>query len=139
MMAHFAQIDEQGTVVQIIVVNNEDILDENDQESEALGQQICNSILEGTWVQTSYNGNTRKQYAVIGGRYDAVNDVFISPKPYPSWSLDENFDWQAPVPMPDPCDDCADGHHEENDCECGKHVWNEDAQRWTEILSIQPE
>jgi len=97
-MAHFAQINEQGTVLTVIVVNNSDILDENGQESEAIGKQFCTNLLGGEWVQTSYNGNMRKQYASIGGSYDAVNDVFIAPKPYASWSLDENFDWQAPVP-----------------------------------------
>jgi hypothetical protein len=95
MMAHFAQIDEQGTVVQIIVVNNEDILDENDQESEALGQQICNSILEGTWVQTSYNGNFRGNFAGVGYTYDEALDAFIAPMPNEGdWVLDEEtFTW----------------------------------------------
>ena len=115
-MAHFAQINEQGTVIQVIVVNNSDILDENGQESEAIGKQFCQSLLGGEWVQTSYNGNMRKQYACIGGSYDAVNDVFIAPKPYPSWSLDENFDWQAPVPAPG--DD---------------YVWDEDNQQWVQV------
>jgi len=47
------------------------------------------------WVQTSYNSNIRKQFAGIGYTYDDVNDVFITPQPYPSWSLDDNFDWQT--------------------------------------------
>lgn len=115
-MAHFAKIDEQGTVLQVIVVNNSDILDENGQESEAVGKQFCHKLLGGEWVQTSYNSNMRKQYACIGGRYDAENDVFISVQPYPSWSLDENFDWQAPVPAPD-----------------GDYVWDEDNQQWVVV------
>jgi hypothetical protein len=77
-MAHFAQIDEQGTVIQVIVVNNEDILDENGQESEAIGKQFCANLLGGEWVQTSYNGSFRGQYASIGGRYDRANDVFLN-------------------------------------------------------------
>jgi hypothetical protein len=118
-MAHFAQIDEQGTVVQVIVVNNEDILDENGQESEAIGKQFCNNLLDGEWVQTSYNSNMRKQYAVIGGSFDAVNDVFIAVKPYPSWVLDANFDWKAPVPYP------TDG---------GNYYWDEENLTWVEIV-----
>lgn len=123
-MAHFAQIDEQGTVVNIIVVNNSDILDENGQESEDVGRQFCQNLLGGEWVQTSYNGNMRKQYAGIGGRYDQVNDVFILPKPFPSWTLDENFDWQAPIPMPG--DD---------------YVWDEENQQWVQppFDPVQPD
>ena len=117
-MAHFAQIDEQGTVLTVIVVNNSDILDENGQESEAIGKQFCTDLFGGEWVQTSYNNNIRKQYAVIGGSYDSVNDVFIVIKPYPSWVLDENFDWQAPVPYP------TDG---------GNYGWDEDNQQWTSL------
>lgn len=123
-MAHFAQIEEQGMVAQVIVVNNEDILDESGQESEAIGKQFCADLLGGDWVQTSYNGNFRKQYAAIGGRYDQINDVFISISPYPSWVLDANFDWQAPVPKPG--DD---------------YIWDEDTQQWTQIPTdpVQPD
>jgi hypothetical protein len=123
MMAHFAEINEQGAVVQVIVVNNEDILDENGQESEAIGKQFCTNLLGGEWVQTSYNGNMRKQYASIGGSYDGVNDVFIAPKPYPSWSLDENFDWQAPVPYP------TDGDG---------YVWDEVNRQWASLPTPLP-
>ena len=115
-MAHFAQIDEQGTVMQIIVVNNSDILDANGQESEAIGKQFCQNLLGGEWVQTSYNGNMRKQYASIGGRYDQANDVFIAVQPYPSWSLDANFDWQAPVASPGE-----------------EYVWDEENQQWVTV------
>ena len=125
-MAHFAQIDEQGVVTQVIVVNNSDILDENGQESEAIGKQFCTDLLGGEWVQTSYNSNIRKQYAVIGGSYDSVNDVFIVIKPYPSWVLDENFDWQSPVPYP------ADG---------GNYGWDENSQQWVQLPTdpVQPD
>jgi len=117
-MAHFAQINEQGTVLTVIVVNNSDILDENGQESEAIGKQFCTDLFGGEWVQTSYNNNFRKQYAVIDGRYDMANDVFIAVSPYPSWVLDENFDWQAPVPYPA---DNAD------------YSWDEDNQQWVPV------
>lgn len=99
-MAHFAQLDEDGVVVNVIVVNNEDILDDSGQESEDIGKQFCQSLLGGDWVQTSYNAQFRKQYAAIGGSYDAAHDVFISPKPFDSWTLDANFDWVAPTPYP---------------------------------------
>jgi hypothetical protein len=115
-MAHFAQIDEQGTVLTVIVVNNEDILDENGQESEAIGKQFCTDLLGGEWVQTSYNNNFRKQYASIGYSYNAEGDVFVCPQPFPSWSLDANFDWQAPVPMPGE-----------------DYIWDEDNQQWTSL------
>jgi hypothetical protein len=125
MMAHFAKIDEQGMVTQVIVVNNSDILDENGQESEAIGKQFCTNLLGGEWVQTSYNGNMRKQYACVGGRYDSVNDVFIAVQPYPSWVLDENFDWQAPIPLPE-----GDEYLWE--------IWDEDNQQWVAVPVEQP-
>ena len=121
-MAHFAQLDENNIVINVIVVNNEDILDDNGQESEAIGKEFCINLLGGEWVQTSYNGNIRKQYASIGGTYDAVNDVFISEKPYPSWVLDENFDWQAPIPMPGE-----------------DYGWDEETQQWIEISNVVEE
>lgn len=81
-MAHFAKI-EDGIVTQIIVVGNEDILDKNGKESEKVGQEFIASIgLEGTWIQTSYNGNPingedRGSYAVIGHTWDGTK--FIAP------------------------------------------------------------
>ena len=98
-MAHFAQLDDNNVVTQVIVVANEELLD-NGVESEAKGVAFCQSLLGGNWKQTSYNGNIRKRYAGIGFTYDADKDAFIAPQPYPSWTLDENTDWQPPVPMP---------------------------------------
>jgi len=121
-MAHFAQINESGLVVHVMVINNEDILDENGQESEAIGQQICNSIFEGIWVQTSYNSSFRKNYACIGGTYSREKDAFISPQPYPSWTLDDGCVWQPPVPRPD--------------CELGcTATWDEENQYWIKDFS----
>jgi hypothetical protein len=89
-MAHFAEIDETNTVVQVIVVHNNELLD-NGVESEAKGVAFCQSLLGGNWVQTSYNGNIRKNYAGIGFTYDAVRDAFILPKPTEGeWVLDED-------------------------------------------------
>jgi hypothetical protein len=100
-MAYFAEIDENNIVVQVIVVDNEDIK-ENGEEKEAKGVAFCKNLLgQGkTWVQTSYNWSIRKQYAGIGYKYDVLKDKFIAPQPYPSWSLDLNDDWQAPLPYP---------------------------------------
>ena len=99
-MAHFAQLDDSGTVVQVIVVHNNELLD-NGVESEAKGVSFCRSLFGGEWKQTSYNANIRKNYAGIGYTYDAGRDAFIPPQPYPSWTLNEaTCTWQSPVPMP---------------------------------------
>lgn len=100
-MAHFAQLDENNVVTQVIVVHNNELLD-NGAESEAKGIAFCQSLFPGTtWVQTSYNGNKRKNYAGIGFNYDAQRDAFIAPQPFPSWTLNETTcRWEAPVPYP---------------------------------------
>ena len=99
-MAHFARIDENNVVQQVIVVANKDTADADDNELESIGVAFCQKLLGGNWKQTSYNGNFRKHYAGIGYTYDADLDAFIPPKPFPSWTLDDNCNWQAPVPMP---------------------------------------
>ena len=99
-MAHFAKL-ENNVVTQVIVVSNQDILNEQGQESEEKGIAFCSNLLGGTWKQTSYNGNIRKNYAGIGYTYDEGRDAFIPPKPYNSWLLDENTcQWKAPVDYP---------------------------------------
>lgn len=116
-MAHFAEIDGNGVVQRVIVVGNKDTSDANGVEKESIGQAFCERLFGGNWVQTSYNGNFRKRYAGIGYKYDAALDAFIAPQPYPSWTLDANADWQAPVPMP------TDGK---------MYAWDEAAQAWVE-------
>jgi len=117
-MAHFAELDENNIVTQVVVINNNELLD-GETESEAKGVEFCSTLFgHSNWMQTSYNNNMRKQFAGIGFSYDDVNDVFISPQPYPSWSLDDNQDWQAPTPIPE--DD-------------KKYSWNEETQSWDEI------
>jgi hypothetical protein len=110
-MAHFARI-ENNLVTEVLVVHN---------DLEHTGADfLANDLgLGGTWVQTSYSNNFRKQYAGIGFTYDSVADVFIAPQPYQSWSLDENFDWQPPTPMP----------------EDGLWYWSEEEGEWLEYLS----
>lgn len=98
-MAHYAYLDENNIVVAVIVGKEEtELIDGLDPETYyAQGTSY-------TVKRTSYNGKIRKQYAGIGFSYDAENDVFIAPQPYPSWLLNENFDWQAPTPKPNDFD-----------------------------------
>ena len=109
-MSHWAEIDSNNVVLRVTVGDN-NLPDE--------GYQWLIDNLGGTWIKTSYNNRIRKQYAGIGYSYDTVADVFIAPQPYPSWSLDENFDWQAPTPMP--TDDKV-------------YTWNEEILSWDEIV-----
>ena len=112
-MAHFAEIDSDSIVLRVLVVPN---------EQEHRGQEyLANDLnLGGRWIQCSYNNRIRKVYPGPGYTYDPVNDVFLTPKPFDSWVLDENFDWQAPIPYP------SDGQ---------MYAWNENIVNW-EILSI---
>jgi hypothetical protein len=107
-MAHFAEIID-GVVQRVIVVHNNE---------EANGAQFCNDLLGGVWVQTSYNNRIRKQFAGIGYTYNSKADVFIAPQPFASWSLDSNYDWQAPTPKPD-----------------GDYYWNEDNKHGCNMTS----
>lgn len=124
-MAHFAELDENNVVLQVIVVHNNELLDDEGQENEAKGVEFCSTLFGHTnWVQTSYNDSVRKQFAGVGFTYDDVNDIFVAPQPYPSWSLDDNSDWQAPTPMPE--DD-------------NMYSWNEDTQSWDLVEPVTDE
>jgi len=118
-MAHFAQLDPYNTVQQVVVVANEVLLDENGVEQEALGAAFCSDLFGGTWKQTSYNGNFRKNFAAAGFSYDATRDAFLAPCPYVSWTLnEETCQWEAPVPYP------SDNN---------MHRWDEATQSWSLI------
>jgi hypothetical protein len=108
-VAYFAQLDDTGTVVQVIAVSNDDAPDPATEHSEPLGQAFIADVLglPGEWRQTSYNNNFRKQYAGPGFTYDPDADVFIA----------GNHDWQPPTPMPTE----------------GMWTWDEDALAWVEI------
>jgi len=96
-MAHFAELDSNNVVLRVVVVGNDCV--PSDEHID--GETWCIDFFKGgTWKQTSYNNNFRKQYAGIGFTYDAAKNKFISPQPYASWSLDSNDDWQAPVTYP---------------------------------------
>jgi len=110
-MAHYAFLDENNIVTEVIVGIDESELIEGLDTETWYGNfrgQVCK--------RTSYNNNIRKQYAGIGYSYDPVADVFIAPQPYPSWSLDDNFDWQPPTPRP----------------EEGLWYWDEESLSWIE-------
>ena len=120
-MAHFAELDADNMVKRVIVVSNSDTADASGVEKEHIGAAFCERLLGGTWKQTSYNGNIRKRYAGIGYTYDTGRDAFITSQPYPSWVLDANAEWQAPVPMPD------DGK---------MYGWNEATLAWVEAAPL---
>lgn len=115
-MAHFAQLDENNVVTQVIVVHNNDCQIDG-VESEDAGILFCKSLFgaDTRWKQTSYNGNKRKNYAGIGYTYRDDIDAFVPPQPYPSWTLDANAIWQPPTPMP------TDGN---------RYSWDESTISW---------
>lgn len=120
-MAHFAELDENNKVLQVIVVRNEDTLDRFGNESEEAGIEYCQAIFgpNTRWKQTSYNNRFRLRYAEIGGSYDPVKDIFIRAKQYDSWVFDETVsDWTPPVPRPE------DGK---------RYFWNEDIVNWSPL------
>ena len=117
-MAHFAQLNDQNIVMQVIVVANEELLVDG-IESEAKGIEFCQSLLAGNWKQTSYNGNIRKNYAGIGFTFDEERNAFIPEQPYQSWVLvEETCQWTAPVLYP------ADGK---------MYSWDEPTLSWVEF------
>ena len=103
-MAHFAELDSNNIVTRVVVVGNDVTtadgpLGSNDMHVD--GETWCvNFFKGGTWKQTSYNNNFRKQYAGKGFIYDAAKDKFLHQQPFNSWALDGNDDWQAPVTPP---------------------------------------
>jgi hypothetical protein len=115
-MAHYAFLDEDNIVTEVITGKDESELIDGLTPEEWYGNyrgQRC--------VRTSYNHNIRKQYAGIGYSYNEVGDVFVVPQPFPSWSLDANYDWQAPIEYP------ADGKD---------YLWDEANQVWVELPAI---
>jgi hypothetical protein len=116
-MAHFAKLDDNNIVITINSVHNNELLDENNNESELKGIQFLIQWSGGytNWKQTSYNGNFRKNYAGIGYTYREDIDAFVAPQPYASWTLNDNAQWQAPTAMP------TDG---------GMYSWDEATTSW---------
>ena len=123
-MAHFAQLDSNNVVIQVIVVDNKDTADAYGVEKEHIGAAFCERVLGGNWKQTSYNGNKRKNYAGIGYTYREDIDAFAAPQPYPSWTLDADAKWQPPVAMP------TDGTIE------SPYTWDEATTSWVAIPAV---
>ena len=131
-MAHFAQLDENNVVTQVIVVANEDTSDSNGVEVEEIGVAFCKKLLgaDTNWKQTSYNNNMRVRYAGIGYTYNEELDAFIPPQPFASWTLDtDTADWVSPVgPAPELT---------EVEIEAGSfYRWDEDGGDW--VLETRP-
>lgn len=135
-MAHFAELDQDSKVLRIIVIANSVLLVDN-IENEEKGILFCKSLFgENTkWVQTSYNNSFRKEFASVGFTYDVIKDKFLRPQPYPSWSLDKNDDWQAPIPCPETY---TLGLKNENDEPIkDPYYWNESTLSWILLDNIQ--
>ena len=156
-MAHFAQLDENNKVINVVVVNDDYLKDENGNEVEELGKSHMESVHGGRWVQTSYNNNIRVRYAGIGYIYDETLDAFIPPKPYESWILNETTAyWEPPFSRPAPEDELGEGQYYRwnepivnweiypptpmpNDAPEGSYYnWNEDTTSW-ELITPEPE
>jgi hypothetical protein len=116
-MAYFAKLDNDNIVIEVRCVANNELLDENNNEIEQKGIAFLTELSGGytNWKQTSYNGTIRKNYAGVGYSYRTDIDAFVAPKPYASWTLDANAQWQPPVAMP------TDG---------GMYSWDEAITSW---------
>ena len=131
-MAHFARVNKDWIVEQVIVVKNEVLQNDLGIECDWLGEQFCQQLfgLDTKWIQTSYNGRIYKNFASVGYTFDTQRNAFISPKPYESWVLDESTcRWEAPVPYP------SDG---------GLYSWDEENQDWVKstdsmFANLQPQ
>ena len=113
-MAHYAFLNENNIVTEVITgIHETETIEGLDTETwyGNFRGQVCK--------RTSYNNNIRKQYAGIGFKYDPAADVFIALQPYPSWSLDENYDWQPPTPKPKGVN----------------WFWSEENLQWQELLN----
>ena len=109
-MAHFAQLDSNNVVTQVIVVGNDDITDSNGVETESIGISFCQKVVGGdSWKQTSYNSNMRGNYAGVGFTYMTnvatlgvgSTDIFIEPQPHASWTIGvSTASWYAPITKP---------------------------------------
>jgi hypothetical protein len=107
-MAHYAFLDSNNVVTEVIVgIDEKELIDGVDTETwyGNFRGQVCK--------RTSYNDRIRKQFCGVGYSYDSIADVFIAPKPFASWTLDSNHDWQPPTPKPD-----------------GEYWWNESQLKW---------
>ena len=147
-MAHFAQLDGDNIVTQVIVVSNDDTSDSGGVETESIGVAFCQKLLGAStnWKQTSYNSNMRGNYAGIGYTYMSnvatlgvgSTDIFISPQPYASWTLSTTAAQWEPPSTPGAAPTLTDAEQA-----AGKYyVWNEsnyDADPATAWVLTTPE
>lgn len=120
-MAHFAKLDQNNNVLEVIVVSNNVVNNLPFPESEPIGVEFCQSLYGSNtnWKQTSYNNSFRLNYAGIGSVYVEAQDAFSVARPYPSWTLNtETMEWEAPVPIP------QDGK---------AYYWDEATLSWVEV------
>jgi len=117
-MAHFAKLDDNNVVETIVVIYNSILDDGTENENEQQGIDYLKNIHgdDTVWKQTSFNNNIRKEYAGIGFTYDEVNDIFIRPKPYESWTLNSDFEWEAPIADPNTPN--------------AEYIWDEENSNW---------
>lgn len=120
-MAHFAQLDNDNKVINVIVVDNDVTHDADGVEQEALGIAFCKQLFgeDTKWIQTSFNNNFRNVYAGIGYVYLPEKDIFLPEQPYPSWIAGDTK-WLPPIPEPEPIEGI------------GAYRWDEDSQSWLE-------
>ena len=123
-MAHFAKIGLNNIVTDVLVVANRETMDSTGVEHESIGVEFLKNLTgHETWIQTSYNGNIRKNYAGIGYTYDSQRDAFIPPQPFPSWLLvEDTCQWTPPIPVP---------------TVGGPYEWDETTQSWDGQTSPQ--
>jgi hypothetical protein len=120
-MAHFAQIDSDSIVTNVLVIAD------SDAPNEAAGIAFCQSLIgaDTSWVQTSYTGSIRFRFAGIGMKYDSTNDVFYHQQPYPSWILvSGTWAWEPPVYLP------SDSCKNEDSTQIVTYTWDENSTSW---------
>ena len=134
-MAHFAELDKNNQVINIVVVSNDDIKDMNGNEVEEIGIAFCKKLFgaDTNWKQTSYNNNMRVRYAIIDGSYNEELDTFIPPKPFESWVINiETKDWESPIGEPPELT--------QQEIDSGSfYQWNEENGEWALETLTSPE
>jgi hypothetical protein len=132
-MAHFAKISEDNRILQVLAVDDKDVKNENDVETESVGQaylETHNNWPANMWIQTSYNTfqNTHKEggtpfrgnYAIIGGEWDSTNEIFWPEQPFASWTKDiASAKWLSPLGE---APEISAEQQSQNDA--GTHMWN---------------
>lgn len=130
-MAHFAKLDDNNTVTQVVLVGTADICDDSGNVSEEIGVSLCKNLYGGdNWKQTSEDNSIRIRFANVGHVYNQELDAFIPPKPYKSWILNnETFDWEAPT---GPAPTLTEAEVKSRSF----YRWNENTKQW--VLETPP-